>query len=123
MGQTLLEICRDEHMPDRTTVWDWREAHPEFANAYTRAQAARAELWADEIVTISDDATNDWMDRETRDGTIRVIDHEHVMRSRLRVDTRKWIVSKLLPKFRDKPMAEDSGTDNTLKIVNSPDAD
>jgi hypothetical protein len=54
--------------------------------------------WAEEIVEIADDATNDWMDRKSGEHTIAVADTEHINRSRLRIDTRKWLMSKLAPK-------------------------
>jgi hypothetical protein len=50
---------------------------------------------ADEIVEIVDNSTNDWVDRETQSGRIvRVLDHEHVQRSRLRVDARQWLMER-----------------------------
>jgi hypothetical protein len=54
---------------------------------------------AAEMIEIADDGKNDWMDREISKGrVITVPDHELVQRSRLRIDTRKWILAKLLPK-------------------------
>ena len=54
------------------------------------------EHWSDEIVQIADDATNDYMDREAKNGEVeRVLDPEAVQRSKLRIDTRKWLMSKL----------------------------
>ncbi len=56
--------------------------------------------WADEIVDISDDGRNDtYIDDNGNERT----DNERVARSRLRVDTRKWMLSKMLPKvYGDK---------------------
>ena len=63
-----------------------------------RARELQAENFADEIVDISDDSTNDWVDRETQAGRIiRVLDHEHVQRSRLRVDARFKLMEKFAP--------------------------
>jgi hypothetical protein len=75
-------------------ITDWRLDDDEFAAQYARAMDVRVDRFADELVEISDDASNDWMEREGR----QVIDHEHVQRSRLRVDTRKWLMSKMAPK-------------------------
>ena len=57
----------------------------------------------EELLEIADDGTNDWM-KENRDGsTYYVINGEAMGRSRLRVDVRKWYLSKVLPKkFSDK---------------------
>lgn len=57
------------------------------------------EHWSDEVIDISDDGSNDWMERnhgEDKQSTW-TINGEHVQRSRLRVDTRKWLLSKLKP--------------------------
>jgi len=73
-----------------------------FREQYARAREGRAWLWADEILDIADDGSNDWMDREIgrdKEGdpvTIRVIDHEHIMRSKIRIDTRKFLMAKFL---------------------------
>jgi hypothetical protein len=58
---------------------------------------------ADELLHIADDSRNDWIDQRRGDETIRVADHEHIKRSQLRVETRKWLLAKMLPKvFGDK---------------------
>lgn len=63
-----------------------------------RARELQAENMADEVVEIADDGSNDWMDKETQSGRIiRVVDHEHVQRSRLRVDTRLRLMEKFNP--------------------------
>jgi hypothetical protein len=54
----------------------------------------------DEALEIADETSDDWI--TTEDGK-KILDHEHVQRSRLRVDTRKWAASKLAPKkYGDK---------------------
>lgn len=99
-GETLRQICRAAGMPSERTVrrWAMNEAHP-FAKMYEAARRIGYDGMADEIVEIADDGRNDWIERELRNGdTIRIVDTEAVMRSRLRVDTRKWILAKALPK-------------------------
>jgi len=62
------------------------------------------EAFEDELNEIADDGRNDWMTVTRRDGSeIEVANNEVLQRSRLRVDTRKWIMSKILPKrYGDK---------------------
>ena len=59
---------------------------------------------AEDILVISDDSTNDWMDREYGKGNVvRVTDPEALQRSKLRVDTRKFLMAKMKPKrYGDK---------------------
>lgn len=98
-GESLRQICRDAAMPDKSTVMRWLDAHAAFRDQYARARELQADHFADEILEIADDGTNDWMTREGKDGDgIEVANHEHINRSRLRVDSRKWLMSKLAPK-------------------------
>ncbi len=60
----------------------------------------QADALFDEALEIADDASGDWA--VDKDGK-KTLDHEHVQRSRLRVDTRKWAAGKLAPKrYGDK---------------------
>jgi hypothetical protein len=56
------------------------------------------------ITEIADDGSNDWIERETKSGRMLTVpDQEHINRSRLRIDARKWLLSKLAPrKYGDK---------------------
>ena len=94
-GQSLRAVCRAPGMPDPSTVAKWTVNHRHaFFPQYDEACRARAALWADEIVEIADDSSGDTV--ETDNGPRA--NPEFAARSRLRVDARKWIVSKMLPK-------------------------
>ena len=100
-GQSLREIGRDPAMPEPITVRMWviQGKHPEFSAQYALAREAQADHYFDEIFEIADDGSNDWMERQHRDGsTETVLDQEHVQRSKLRVDTRKWALARMSPK-------------------------
>lgn len=109
-----------------SAIRKWIIAQPNtFGALYARAKEARVARYADEIIEISDDGTNDWMDRELESGGIvSVPDHEHINRSKLRVDSRKWLLSKLRPKeFGDKITVDGTvkhefiGTDSELGAI------
>jgi hypothetical protein len=103
-GETLRQIERAEGMPNRVAIIAWSNRDVDgFAERYGRARNVWLDLLADELIDIADDGTNDWVERETGDGTKTVFDNEHVRRSHIRIDTRKWILSKLRPgKYGDK---------------------
>ncbi len=66
------------------------------------------EKWSDDVVRIADDASNDYMERLGKDGEVeRVIDPETVQRSRLRIDTRKFLMAKLAPRVYGDKLAVD----------------
>ncbi len=101
-GETLRAICRDTAMPDKATVLRWLadEAKADFRDQYAHARDMQADALFDEALEIADDASGDWS--TDKDGK-KTLDHEHVQRSRLRVDTRKWAAGKLAPKrYGDK---------------------
>lgn len=99
LGRSLRSVCADDEMPSMTSVFNWLRIHPEFLEQYTRAKEESADALTDEMLDIADDATNDWMERKNSDGsTHEVVDGDHIQRSRLRIETRKWIASKLKPK-------------------------
>jgi hypothetical protein len=95
-GKSLRAVCAQAGMPAPSTVLAWAEADKAFAEQYAGARARGYQLLADEILEISDDARGD--------------DAERVARSRLRVDSRKWLLSKMLPKiYGDKADVNLSG--------------
>lgn len=103
-GQSLREVCRDEAMPSESTVRGWALDDREgFSAQYARAREIGYFSMADELLEVADDARNDWMERHGEEDAGWQANGEHIQRSRLRVDTRKWMLSKALPKvFGDR---------------------
>jgi hypothetical protein len=97
-GESLRAICKSPEMPSRASVMERLVTDAHFREAYEIARAIQAETLADELIEISDDGTNDWMKVHGKNDTGWRLNSENVQRSRLRVDTRKWVLSKLLPK-------------------------
>lgn len=93
-GESLSSICRDKHMPARSTVFLWVADREAFSDKYEKARAFQADAWADEVVDIADDVDSDWID--TPDGP--KVNSDHIQRARLRIDTRKWIAGKQRPR-------------------------
>ncbi len=105
-GESLSSICRDDNMPSRETVYSWKAANQAFSDRYARAVEDRAEKLAEEILDIADEKTGDY---ELKNG-VMAFNSENVARSRLKVDSRKWIASKLFPrKYGDKVQNEVTG--------------
>jgi hypothetical protein len=67
---------------------------------------------AEETLDIADDGRNDWMERNDPKNQGYEFNGEHVQRSRLRVDARKWFAAKVAPKkYGEKVQQELSGPD------------
>jgi hypothetical protein len=101
-------------MPAASTIFLWviDGKHEAFSEQYTKAREVQADNMFEEMLEIADDGSNDWMERELEGGrVIETLNGEHVQRSRLRLDTRKWALSKMLPKrFGDRLHTEHSGS-------------
>jgi len=113
-GKSLREICRAEEMPSRETVYAWMAKNQAFSDRYARAVEDRAELLAEEILEIADDDKGDYGFKEGSDkdgeGAKPCILPDNIQRAKLRVDSRKWIASKLFPKkYGDKVTNELTG--------------
>jgi hypothetical protein len=87
-GETLTNICRDPDMPAWTTIHDWKRSDDSFRQALAHAREQQAEVWADEMVSISDD---------------ELPTHEAIGRARLRMQARQWLAGKYNPTYADKP--------------------
>ena len=111
-GVSLRSICLADDMPDKATVFRWLAAHREFRDQYARAREARADAMAEEILEISDDDSDDAI-TDPESGATR-LNTEFVARSRLKVDTRKWLMARMAPKvYGDKVSQEVSGPDGS----------
>lgn len=103
-GETLSSICRTPGMPTRQTVHMWRMRMPAFDDLYRRAREIGMESMGDDALMIADDDTLDVLP----DGSPN---SANVQRSRLMVDTRKFLMAKLAPKvYGDKVEHQHTGT-------------
>jgi len=126
-GESVRSIVKDKEMPSASTIFRWLldEEKKAFWEQYEKARNIQSELMFEELIEIADDGTNDYIERETEKGNIvETLNSEHIQRSRLRVDTRKWYLSKVLPKkFGDKMDFTSSGEkieSLTFNVVNAP---
>lgn len=99
-GESLTGICRDPDMPGMTTVLRWLAGDEAFRREYQIAREAQADAIFEELLSIADDVSQDWVEstsKTAKEGSYK-LDHEHVTRSRLRIDTRKWVLARMSPR-------------------------
>lgn len=120
-GLSARQACKVTGL-DRATFYEMLneegEKGAERASQYARACEDRQELLLDEILEIADDATRDTITRKTNGGgEYETINKEWVDRSKLRVDVRKWALSKMNPrKFGDKVDLDVTSGGEKIKI-------
>ena len=108
-GQSVRSICAKKDMISMQTFFRWLRENDKFREQYARACEERSYMHAEDIIEIADNATNDYMEKLEGDGYI--FNSENVQRSRLRIDTRKWLMSKLNPKVYGDKLDMTNGND------------
>jgi hypothetical protein len=105
-GRPLADICAEPDMPSATSVRQWlRDNREGFTARYWEAREIGYHMIGDQALKIVDDRNNDWIVWRREDGTMaRMLDPQRVNRALGRVSTRRWLLSKMLPKtFGDRP--------------------
>lgn len=103
-GESLNAICKTEGLPAESTVRAWALDDIEgFAANYARARSIGYEKLAEELLEIADTPQTGVIRTVKPDGTEEVKHADMIEHRRLRVDSRKWMLSKMLPKvYGDK---------------------
>ena len=85
----IVSKLQSQHheFPGIATVYRLLRDDEKFADQYARAKADQSDLLVDEMLSIADDDTGD------------ELGNTNVQRAKLKVETRKWIASKLKPKI------------------------
>jgi hypothetical protein len=93
-GVPMTVACKAVGMKVRT-VNLWRENDPEIAAQFDEARDMGHDVIAADALAIADDGRRDYV--KDGDGKIAV-DHDHISRSRLRVETRLKLLAKWDPR-------------------------
>lgn len=136
-GEPLRQICRDEGMPSYRTFYNWideddkllksedekvRNTSLKLASRFARARDDGHDAIAEETLKIADDGTNDWMEKQDKDGRNIgwQLNGEHVQRSKLRIETRLKLLAKWNPKkYGDKMEVSGPGENGEHMFKNS----
>lgn len=103
-GKSKRQIEAMDGLPNRETIDAWLLKHEGFSSQYARACEIRTESFAEEIVDIADTEPDP-------------------SKARNRIDARKWVASKLLPKKYGDAMTLKGDKDNPLRFAKPIDID
>lgn len=116
MGTSLRKISAMESMPSVQTMLSWLRDNQDFLSQYERAKEEMHILMSEDIQEIADCKADDYIDGK--------LNPENVQRARLRIDSRKWLLSKLLPKkYGDKIQTEHSGSVSVYQSLSEEELD
>jgi len=115
-GMSLRKACKPSDVISKKSFLQWIAENggegSKLSDQYARACEERGHALAEDVIEISDDGSNDWMQDNDPDNPGWKLNGEHIQRSKLRVDTRKWFASKLNGKYADKQTHTLTGPDN-----------
>jgi hypothetical protein len=112
-GESLVDICKDDGMPVRATVWKWIQANPSFGSAYAKAREDQGDLMDKRILEAAS--------APFREGPDGKVDSGEVAHRRLLIDTLKWRACHLRPRvYSEKHRAEMTAAVALRNLVNVP---
>ena len=82
-GRSLVQVCKDDGMPDRETVSRWMRDEPGYAAKYAYARAMQADTLFSEMADVEAKVQSGTMDSHA---------------ARVVLDSMRWRASKLAPK-------------------------
>lgn len=118
LGQSMNSICKLDMYPKKTTIYRWLLEKPDFRDKYQQAREMQQEHYLDEIIEIADDGDSDYVQKKGSDH--EQFNSEHVQRSRLRVDTRKWVMERMAArKYAPKSQVDNISSDRSMSSFDS----
>ncbi|WP_333661573.1 hypothetical protein [Chishuiella changwenlii] len=106
-GYSVRKIFKEDNTDkpeiSRNTFHEWLSNDKKMADQYARACEERADGIFEEILDIVDCEDGDVSEMDIDGIIVTRVNHDVIQRDRLRVDARKWILSKMNPtKYGDK---------------------
>lgn len=115
----LKRLCKENpHWPCKQTIFEWRIKIKEFGDLYAKAKQDQIETLIDDCLDIADDTSQDTIVSVDSEGVEREkCNTEWINRSRLRIDTRKFLAQKLAPKLYGDKVSERDNAESLSDAV------
>lgn len=120
-GETLIAVCRAEDMPAEATVRLWAlDDRDGFSAKYTRAREIGYLHMGDELLEIADTTQEGVTIKEGEKG-IETRRGDMIEHRRLRVESRKWMLARALPKIYGDKLQVDATHHHDLNGISDED--
>lgn len=101
----LEKLCEThEDLPNKSTVYEWLLNNQEFSDAFKRARVIQTQLCIQELESVTD--AEFYYDEKG----VKRYDAALVAQRRLKVETRKWLASKIIPSVYGDKMTVETDT-------------
>lgn len=118
-GKSMRYISRLKSMPSCSTMFKWIREIPEFSQQYDTAKQETHNAWFEEITDIPDNQVGNPLLNDEGEpildeagNPVMTVDAAAIQHARLRVDSRKWALSKLMPKKYGDRVTQDLNINN-----------
>jgi len=91
----LHTIADEEWCPCYNTLFRWLNEYPSFSHKYAQAKESQSDFMGLQLLKIADDSIGD--ETFSPNGN-RIENREFTSRSKLRVETRMWLMERLAPR-------------------------
>jgi len=113
-GMSLRNALKIENMPSSKTFYEWMDNNEQKVKQYARASEKRADAIFEDILDVADNQEDDvYYDLDGNE----IINHNVIQRARLRVDSRKWMLSKMNPKKYGDRIQQDTNLSGSVNII------
>lgn len=124
IGRSVNEILSQDNMPNRDTFYEWMRNDKDLSDKYARSMDIRADYYFDEMLKVAYTTEEGESTIDAPTG-ITVHKSDMIAHRRLKVDTLKWVVSRMNPKkYGDKMDVTSDGNElnsapSKIVIVNT----
>lgn len=119
-GETLRAICRELHMPHWSTVYNWIDTYPDFAQRIARARELGYDAIAEEALQIAN-TTEAGITEESGPLGTKTTKSDMLGHRKLQIETRLKLLAKWSPKKYGDRQAIDLG--GSVEITGMSDED
>ena len=88
VGELLIDICDDEHMPTMRRCNQWLKENAEFQALYRDSINDRLNIFEEQVLRIADDMKQDFKTVVKNGKERRVLDPDVIARAKLRIEVR-----------------------------------
>lgn len=127
-GEPLLQICRDEHMPKRQTVYDWLARDDSLSVQFARAREAGCDAMAEEALLIANTPITGQKKvfssgAEEGKDFMTVTEEDMLGHRKLQIETRMKLLACWNPKKYGSKVQLGGDPDNPVKVEVQSEAD
>jgi len=95
LGESIDKICMDDYLPASSSIYRWVRENVEFGKKYEQARADGAHAMSSQILDIADEVPDAIFDELGN----KKFDPGYISWQKNRMEARKWITAKLMPKI------------------------